>query len=525
MPTTIRPVFNNLTTSIPASLSNFNRFANAMQITPNTFIDGVFEGGATLGTAYIGSLRVMQQSGLWFQRVAGNSAGAITAAMIAAGYNATDMEWLSSGYPNRPPRPAGVPAGLQPLDFMDFLDFPAANSISVSARRKTLLWKILKGEAIDHFLDTKIPVPTRGSAVNSIVSGLKSIPALGNLVNGPVETAVRGLLNNSLSFLPTSTPKLKDFSLFDTEPLRRAYADAVWQAVAHVNPLLVMQTHLLHEGAIWVGDEALAALRRILGAKVHNNQTATVLFNQLPIPLAVIGANIRTGRMEVYSSRTHPNMEVAEAVRRSMSLPVIFQPRGSLVVDGGLCSNLPAWLFTTAGDRYWPVSSIDAQRAKVAFCVDESAAPPAAWGVSSGKFNLSGNPPRINLQDVLTPMLVAKLRDAGLYVPTANFPQAELEADLGSIKLFDVIVGSATMGQEESVRDHMLRAMFPNSRFFHVDIPLLGYHGFDFAINGDKVHFEGIAQRGWFAARDGLAENPAAGAPLITNPAQLQNPF
>ena len=46
-------------------------------------VDGVFEGGGALGAAYIGALRALHDSGLWFARIAGNSAGAITASMVA----------------------------------------------------------------------------------------------------------------------------------------------------------------------------------------------------------------------------------------------------------------------------------------------------------------------------------------------------------------------------------------------------------------------------------------------------------
>lgn len=92
-----------------------------------------------------------------------------------------------------------------------------------------------------------------------------------------------------------------------------------------------------------------------------------------------------------------------------VSLPVIFEPRANLVVDGGLCSNFPAWLFTSAGDGYWPTSSIDPDRPKIGFALDASAAPPSTWRVGSGKFTVSGSPPGIAPQDVLVPILIARL--------------------------------------------------------------------------------------------------------------------
>src|SRR5262245_8558131 len=87
---------------------------------PSTLIDGVFEGGGALGTAYIGALRALDDHAIWFKRVAGNSAGAITAGMIAAGFTSPEMQWLTSNFPERGPRPASLPAALTPIDFKTF---------------------------------------------------------------------------------------------------------------------------------------------------------------------------------------------------------------------------------------------------------------------------------------------------------------------------------------------------------------------------------------------------------------------
>jgi predicted acylesterase/phospholipase RssA len=307
--------------------------------------------------------------------------------------------------------------------------------------------------------------------------------------------------------------------------MRIAFADTVWAAVASVSPTLVFTTQLLHEGSIFEGTVFRQTMVRLLGAKVHGDPTRVVQFDELPIPLAVIGANIETGLMEVYSTGRTPNMSVAEAVRRSMSLPVIFQPRGNLVVDGGLCSNFPAWLFTAAGDEHWPAASIDPQRPKIGLSLDQALAPPTAWGASPGKFNLTGTPPHVDLQDVVVPLIIARLKDMGLYVPSVALPESQLSADLGDLRVLKVAVGSALMDKESTVRALMCKAMFSSQRYFDVEIPLLGFHGFDFAINSDAGDLAAISERGWFAARDALAANPTSGNPLITNPGALSNPY
>lgn len=520
------PSYSNLAPRAVRITNPMDRFKGPLPLPPSVYVDGVLEGGAALGTAYLGSLRLLEQNGIWFKRIAGNSAGAITAALIAVGYTAGEIEWLCSAYPNPPARPKGVFKELFPIDFIEFLDFPELGTIGNDARRNTLLWWAVKGQVIDDILKQPIPlIPTRKKTVDGIVAGLKTNPVIGGAINGSVEDFVCKVVDGSLSFLPKSTPKLKDFRLFDDEKLRIAIADAVWSAVASVDPILLMSTQLFNEGSLFEGRDFYDTMKRLLGAKKHNNPDADVLFEQLEIPLAVIGANIRTRRMEVYSSKTHPTMIVAEAVRRSMSLPLIFEAQGNTVVDGGIAANFPAWLYSSAGDKYWPTASIDANRPKIGFTLDEAAKPPSQWGVSNGKFLLSGTPPSVPLMNVLPPLIIAKLRKMGLYTPSVSLPEQVLETRIKGMKLIEVAYGSATMNREEAVQDIILKALFTNTPYFHVNIPLLGYHGFDFAINNDKDDMEGIAERGWFAARDALSKHPTSGSALISNPNALKNPY
>lgn len=54
--------------------------------------DGVFEGGGVLGIAFLGALRCCEEIGLRWGELAGTSAGAITAALLAADYTADELE-------------------------------------------------------------------------------------------------------------------------------------------------------------------------------------------------------------------------------------------------------------------------------------------------------------------------------------------------------------------------------------------------------------------------------------------------
>ncbi|MGG6294657.1 patatin-like phospholipase family protein [Leptolyngbya sp. AN02str] len=56
------------------------------------YADAVFEGGGVKGTAFLGALRCFSEVGLRWRKVAGTSAGAITAALVAADLTIEELE-------------------------------------------------------------------------------------------------------------------------------------------------------------------------------------------------------------------------------------------------------------------------------------------------------------------------------------------------------------------------------------------------------------------------------------------------
>lgn len=80
----------------PAEATCLERIKEAKRT--NDYENLVFEGGGTKGLAYSGALRVLQERGILdkIQRYAGSSAGAITAALLAVGYNAKELEAIVS---------------------------------------------------------------------------------------------------------------------------------------------------------------------------------------------------------------------------------------------------------------------------------------------------------------------------------------------------------------------------------------------------------------------------------------------
>jgi NTE family protein len=91
-------------------------------------------------------------------------------------------------------------------------------------------------------------------------------------------------------------------------------------------------------GGFLAGQTLSAFLRSVIG---------NVEFNQLPLPFAAVATDIRTGQEVVLKEG-----RVADAVRASTSLPIIFRPflhKGHYLVDGGLVNPVPTSVVANMG--------------------------------------------------------------------------------------------------------------------------------------------------------------------------------
>jgi predicted acylesterase/phospholipase RssA len=87
-----------------------------------------------------------------------------------------------------------------------------------------------------------------------------------------------------------------------------------------------------------------ACLQELLGKR-----NRPVQFQDLITPLHVVAGDLATMKPRVWSCEATPAESVAHAVRSSCTIPLFFQPveEGSmLLVDGGLVSNLPFFVFS-----------------------------------------------------------------------------------------------------------------------------------------------------------------------------------
>jgi predicted acylesterase/phospholipase RssA len=475
-------------------------------VAPRHLVDGVFQGGGALGTAYVGALRVLHDNAIGFARVAGNSAGSITAAMIACGFTPPEIQWLCSAF-TPTTRPSTLPAGIdRPIDFMTFLDVPSPAQVSTQARRSTLLWNIMKGTVIDEVAKIQLPIKSRNDVADGVLDavldfGVKNVPVLGDLtirelfqkVPGNQSDPLKSVLVAALTAAgyPRTPPQLGDLVplVAATAPLRTQLADTIWVAVAMNEPVETLITQFLFEGALFEGQECLNTFHRLFGLKMFNDADRRVYFSDLKIPLAVIGTNLETGQMEIYNSVQHPTMEVAEAVRRSMSIPFVFQPRGSNFefVDGGLCSNFPVWLFSSTADRYWPAPSRDHTRPKIGFGLDQNGNAPSQWNVQPARFKVTGTPGRIDDWEVAKPILIEVLRDLHRNAFANQIAESErnrifddVANRLEKVVVFREAQQMAGVEEESVTRNTITKAIMSGYSYYDVEIPLLGYHWLDF---------------------------------------------
>jgi NTE family protein len=240
-------------------------------------VDLVFEGGGLKGIGLVGAYSVLEEQGYTPQNMAGASAGAIVAALVAAGYTAAELRQI-----------------IMEFDFSDLKDRAWEDWLPLFPRTVS----VLKDRGI-----------YEGEAFLKWMSGLleaKGVRTFGDLVRRP-----------------------------EAEPLYR-------------------------------------------------------------YKLQVIASDLTEQRLLVLPRDAHrlgiedpDELEVALAVRMSMSIPLFFEPvsfinpttnREHLIVDGGMLSNFPVWLFD-AEEPLWPTIGVK-------FIEEDPRAPLAALGSRNRLFKL-----------------------------------------------------------------------------------------------------------------------------------------
>lgn len=254
---------------------------------------GIFEGGGAKGLAHIAALKAVEYHGYEFIGVAGASAGALIASLVAVGYKADELFDPLNPVGNLLSRHNVRPLSL--IGERDWETFSKAERL-ISATRKSLV----RG------------LPTalwRGRAAARVGIGVWRH-------GGYFSTAiVRHTLNKFLR------DKLRAYHAMIASNV--AVPDRI--RFSNINPNFPIE--------------------RGLGYRLDNC-----------CPLKIIVTDVTNQRMVVFDSTdpAHGDVEVAEVAAASIAIPGVFQAasilsypagRGARYADGGLVSNFPVWVF------------------------------------------------------------------------------------------------------------------------------------------------------------------------------------
>jgi NTE family protein len=139
-------------------------------------------------------------------------------------------------------------------------------------------------------------------------------------------------------------------------------------------PIVGTPLSILKDEGIYEGGRLLEWMRELLARR--NIRTFGDLVDEefagnprYRYKLQVIASDITARRLLVLPRDAErfgtvpDDLEIAEAVRMSMSIPIFFEPwrwvskpdgEEHLIVDGGVLSNFPVWLFDSDGEPAWP---------------------------------------------------------------------------------------------------------------------------------------------------------------------------
>lgn len=122
----------------------------------------VFAGGGVRGIAYVGALEVAEQHDYCWDYVAGTSAGAIVASLVAAGYTATELH-----------------AAMQEIDYSRFATSPTHDPFHISSVFNIITHGGLHdGAYIEEFVREKLRAKSIRTFGDLLVTGQKQNPKL-----------------------------------------------------------------------------------------------------------------------------------------------------------------------------------------------------------------------------------------------------------------------------------------------------------------------------------------------------------
>lgn len=278
-----------------------------------------FSGGGAKGLVHIGAFHHLKDTNKGIASVAGTSAGAIIAALISVGYKPDELLTKNG-------------------------DSPLWDDVKINFKDLNYLSDVLENDKFNH--------------LTLLYNYFRNREWLSLILNiyGKKETKTFFLKSASIFFVfIVALLLLSQSNVFGASALSMILA-----ALAGVSATLIISFNYLKnvlkkanfgvENGICnlskVEEIIEFALRRKIIGRVNSGP---VCFGELTdIPLKIVATNISDGEPALFSTESTPGASVSKAVAASICLPYVFPAQkieGKYHYDGGIVSNLPAWVF------------------------------------------------------------------------------------------------------------------------------------------------------------------------------------
>lgn len=277
-----------------------------------------FSGGGAKGLVHIGAFHHLHDTGKGIASVAGTSAGAIIAAFIAVGYRPDEL-LRKDGFS---PLWEDIKAEFCGLNFLSDalgnVQYEHLNSIYTKLRNR---------EWISFGINLYGKEKTRNFALAVSFSYIFFLVLLWSFSSYSYISAFYAIL---LSLIGSSLIAFVSCISY------------VYLAAREVNKNV-------ENGICSLADVEKIIEFSLLRRIGKRTRSGPVCFGELTaIPLKIVATNITSSEPALFSTEATPDESVSKAVAASICLPYVFPAQiidGSLHYDGGIVSNLPAWVF------------------------------------------------------------------------------------------------------------------------------------------------------------------------------------